>query len=341
MENHPEINTIRECAHNLLTCANDFLIMKQSVDRLFSVFSEITGVSKDNFNNELIFLASGKAISPSYAALCLLEMSRTAKFLRGINKAIKQKQSEITNRPLQILYAGTGPYGTLLLPLMSIYSPEDFQVDLLDINEISKNALEKLIGELGLEQFIGESYLCDATTFTSEKEYDLVISETMQAALKKEPQVAIMQNLIPQMGSDVIFIPEAITISATLQSRWYLNPEKEVDTNFKVLIEKDLFTVDKHHLDLNDYHNELILRDPVGECNKLVLNTVISVFKDEVLKDSDCSLTLPLKVCELNNDQTGKISFWYEQGELPGVRVQLSDSEKVIRPVGVRDRNNW
>ena len=152
MEYHPEINTIRECAQNLLACAEDYLILKQSVDRLFSIFSEITGVSGDNFNNELIFLASGKAISPSYAALCLLEMSRTAKFLRGINKAIKQKLSEITNRPLQILYAGTGPYGTLLLPLMSLYSPDDFQVDLLDIGpaglasmDVNPNTLHTLV----------------------------------------------------------------------------------------------------------------------------------------------------------------------------------------------------
>ena len=227
-----QVLKIKYLAQNLLNCDDDFLIMKQSVDQLYSIFSEITGITFDNFNNEQMMLPSGKAISPSSAAHCLLELKRTAIFLRGINKAIQYKLSQNMNRPVKIFYAGSGPYATLIIPLLTIYSAGDLEVDLLDINEISINAVTKLIGDLRLNCFIDKTYLRDATTFCLDKKYDIVISETMQAALKKEPQVAIMQNLISQMDEDGIFIPEAITISAALVSNGHWDDEKMVRTIF-------------------------------------------------------------------------------------------------------------
>jgi hypothetical protein len=338
MENETDILKIKELSQHLLTCADDFLIMKQSVDQLYSIFSRITDITCDDLNDEQIFLSSGKAISPSSAAFCLLEMKRTAIFLRGINKAIQQKLSENSKRPVQILYAGTGPYATLLLPLLTLYSPVDIQADLLDINEISLNAVKKIIGELGLDPFINKSYLNDAAIFIVETDYDIVISETMQAALKKEPQVAIMQNLIPQMPDKAIFIPSAITITAKLVSAGYWNTENIIHPSDEVLIAEDLFTVDKLHLDAAGYHNELDLSGAVGKYNRLILDTTISVFENEVLKNGDCSLTLPLTVSILDKDQTGGINFWYEQGEIPGIRCQLTGSEQIIEAIGKRDR---
>jgi hypothetical protein len=35
---------IRQMAENLLKCDDDFLLMKQSVDQMYQIFSEITGV---------------------------------------------------------------------------------------------------------------------------------------------------------------------------------------------------------------------------------------------------------------------------------------------------------
>jgi len=55
-----------------------------------------------------IMLPSGKAISAAAAAHCLLEMKRTAVFLRGIHKAILHKLKEKKGSQLRILYAGTG-----------------------------------------------------------------------------------------------------------------------------------------------------------------------------------------------------------------------------------------
>jgi len=52
------------------------------------------------------------------------------------------------------------------------------------------------------------------------------------------------------------------------------------------------------------------------------------------LKDSDCSLTLPVRVCFLDNDQTGTLQFWYEQGEVPGIRCQVAGTEHIFEAGG-------
>jgi hypothetical protein len=334
MKSNSSFLKISHLTQNLLACGDDFLIMKQSVDGLYSIFSGITEITGDNFNREQIMLPSGKAISPSGAAHCLLEFRRTAIFLRGINKAILHKLSENSKHPINILYAGTGPYATLIIPLLTLYSQNDLKVDLLDINEISIHALKKLIREIGLDTFIDNFYLCDAATFRVEKDYDIVISETMQATLKKEPQVSIMQNLIPQMPDDAIFIPEAITVSAALVSDGHFDNEKMIRTGIAVHAKKDLFTADKNHLDIESYRNEIELLVPVNDCNKLELYTTITVFENEILSDSDCSLTMPLTVCTLDKNQTGPILFWYEKGEIPGIRFKIAGNETIFETTG-------
>ncbi len=340
MMNSELVTEIRELTCNILICGENFYIMKHSTDRLYAIFSEITGITADNYNREEIILPSGKAISPSGAAHCLLEFKRTAIFLRGIDKAIQQKLAGNRTSPIQLLYAGTGPFATLVVPILTLYTSAQLQVDLLDINKRSLEAAQKVIGELGLTEFVKSSFLSDAATFLVEREYDIVISETMQAALKKEPQVAIMQNLIPQMNNQAIFIPESITVSAVITSGGHWDAESMSRTGINVLIQKKLFTSDKLHLDSTTYRSDFTIDEPVGNCRYLQLHTTINVFNDEWLEDSDCSLTLPVKVCILDENQTGTFSFWYEQGEIPGVRCQISGSEQIYDAINSKTRRS-
>lgn len=312
----------------LLECGDNAAEMKQAVDQLYRIYSSITKVKVDQINiDKDIMLPSGKAISTAAAAHCLLEMKRTAVFLRGINKAIALKLSQATNKSIRILYVGTGPYGTLLTPLLPLYKPTELKVDVLDINQKSLIALHELIAKLELEDYIDEMHYTDATTFTVTKQYEIVICETMLACLKSEPQVAIMQHLIPQLKDDCIFIPEEISIDASLT-----NPKMEMDRllyyeaeqpPFERISLGNIFKLNKQTIHKALERKRIAIPDKTANFPMLKLFTTVTVFEDEVLIDNDSSITLPKQYYDFRREEAKEIEFWYVQGEKPRIESKI------------------
>lgn len=314
----------------LLECGDDIGQMKQAVDQLYKIYSQITGVTVDQVNRDKdIILPAGKAISTAAAAHCLLEMKRTALFLRGIYKAIALKLSESPTRPIRILYAGTGPYGTLLVPLLPFYRPGDVKVDMLDINRESLIALDELTGTLELEKYIGETFCTDATTFTLSHPYDIVICEAMLACLWNEPQVAIMQNLIPQLDDACLFIPEEISIDACL-----VNPQREMDNllysgDKPPIIDRkpigNVFTVSKRKLNDISSQKILVLPDDIVDFPILKLFTTVRIFNNEVLTGTDSSITLPRQFYDFREQPAREVRFCYVQGKKPRIESCINE----------------
>ena len=323
---------IRQSAETLLSCENDFALMKQAVDQMYQVFSRITGITIDQLNGyKDVMLPSGKAISPPAAAHCLLELRRTAVFLRGINKAISQKLQEKKGEQLRILYAGTGPYGTLVIPLLLLYYVKEIKVDLLDINPDSLTALQKIIMTLGLSDYIGEVYCLDATTIKLSFQYDIVVSETMQACLKNEPQVAVMQNIIPQLDDQCFFIPEEISIDASL-----VNPRMEMDRmlswgkeqlSFERCWLSNVYTLNRHDLhSIMSPKKILIPGDATADFPVLKLFTTVKVFEDEVLTENNSSLNMPKQYYDFREQPADEVEFWYVLSEKPGIESKLKEN---------------
>lgn len=313
----------------LLECNDNAQQMKLAVDELYRIYSRITGVT---FNwkkeDKDIMLPTGKAISTSAAAHCLLEMKRTAVFLRGINKAICLKLSEEIPKPIHILYVGTGPFGTLVVPLLPLYASTQVQVDLMDINRSSLVSLLGLTGKLGLDAYIDEVFNTDATCFTISKNYDIIICETMLACLQNEPQVAIMRNLIPQMEDTCTFIPEEISIDASL-----VNPKMEMDRllyyeNETPFFERKLlgniFCINKRKLKNILTHKKLTIPENIGDFPVLKLFTTVRVFDKEVLTENDSSITLPKQFYDFRKQPAGEVEFWYIQGEKPRIESRIT-----------------
>lgn len=121
------VNILKEVSKELLECGDDFLTMKLSVEILYKIFNSITGIDINKLNEGDIHLPTGKAISPSSAAHCLLELKRTAIFLRGIKQAIEFKIDGSTDL-VRILYAGCGPYATLVTPLLHYFLTDRISV---------------------------------------------------------------------------------------------------------------------------------------------------------------------------------------------------------------------
>lgn len=317
------IELVKKAALTLINCKDDFYYMKQSVDNLYEIFKAITGVDINDLNHGEIMLPSGKAISPSAAAHCLLEMKRTAIFLRGIKKAIDTKMKN--NNVVNILYAGCGSYATLITPLLTMYNSDGLRITLLDINQTSLNAVKRLLKELGLDNFTNKYVLDDASLYKITKEYDIVISETMQSCLENEPQVAIMQNLIPQMNKDATFIPQQIHIDGYLKNPGKWDEKKLCRTGVKSMFLDKLFFIDKSNLNIDTCKKIIDIPSKLNGYIELMLHTTIIVFEDEILNVNDCSLNLPKKFYEFREQYAKSIEFSYLLKPYPKIDCKVVD----------------
>jgi len=320
------IKKIKKASYTLIYCKNDFFQMKKAVDILYEIFKTITNIDINDLNNGDILLPSGKAISPSAAAHCLLELRRTAIFLRGIKKAIDNKRKSNTGI-INILYAGCGPYATLITPLLALYNANELRITLLDINQKSLEAAEILVNELGFDDSIERYILADASYYKVHKNYDIVISETMQACLKNEPQVTIMQNLIPQMKDKAIFIPQKITINTYLRNPGRWNEEKKQRFGIESKFLKKLFSVDWYNLDSDKYKATVNIPENLDDFTELMLHTTIVVYGDEILKANNCSLTMPIKYYEFKEKYARSIKFWYSFLPQPNIKCKVVEFE--------------
>ncbi len=280
----------------------DFLKLSDASKKYKQVLEEI---SDQNMNIEKgrndIHFDNGKALGTFWAALCLDDLIRTRQFIRGIDKAIKEKIN--TQKPLHILYAGTGPFATLLLPFILRYAKEDIKYTFLEINPFSFDLLKELILKLDLEDYDITLVNEDATKYQidTKNEPDIIISETMQNALVKEQQVPIFLNLMSQVKKDTIFIPEKIELSIGMQKAGLPIEAPNEKRFFK---EESVFEVSKDSLfpltqELNekftfDKKQLIIKNEKLKGFNHLLLITEIQIYKEEKITINESGLTTPM-----------------------------------------------
>jgi hypothetical protein len=195
--------------------------LSAAVTELYSICSSVTGIDGNSEHAADLYettLPNGKALSPGDAARCMLDYSRTSKFLRGIYAAILEAQKRFPDTAIEILYAGCGPFAPLAIPLTSRFSPDELRLTLLDIHQQSLDAAQRIFQAFGLTSFVRDYIQGDAAYYRHEAPHaiHIVVVEAMQAALEKEPQVAITANLAQQLCPRGIFIPERIAVDGYL-----------------------------------------------------------------------------------------------------------------------------
>jgi hypothetical protein len=283
--------------------------IKQACDDLFQFFTELTGLSMDKEETrEDYYLPGGKAIGTVWAGLCIKEFMRTKKFLTGIYKAIKYTQKRFPGQPLHILYAGSGPFGTLLVPLTTKFTPEEIQITFLDINPKSLESLRTIISKLQIDAYVKDIILCDASCYQADRQtpIHMVVTETMQRALCKEPQVSVTANLVPQMVEGGILVPQNIKIDAVL-----LDSKRDIERMTGVKgAEQDFYyyldtIMELNQRSINEYdrerrtflENEVCLPDHIDDrYDSLSLFTDIQVFEEETLTYLQSSLNMPYHI---------------------------------------------
>ena len=162
------------------------------------------------------FLESGVAINPEAAAHCVKDYQRTVVFLRGIDAAIRNTMARFPKTPIRILYAGCGPFATLLLPLLPSFKASALDIQLIDIHQRSLDSAVAVARHFGLSDYHLQTTRADASSYRDAGEFHLIIAETMQKSLEQEPQYAVTANLAPQLIAGGVFIPGKIEVELRL-----------------------------------------------------------------------------------------------------------------------------
>ena len=206
---------LEHIADTLLNETSPPALLRAALNAFMQLCSEVGGVvpdpSFDAWAGDSL-LEDGVAISPEAAAHCVRDIQRSVVFIRAAFAAIKSAKKRFTNGPIDILYAGCGPYATLLLPLLGRFHPDELVVHLIDMHQRSLDSVALLVSHCGLEAH----HICylkdDACHYRHPSNPHVIITETMQKSLEQEPQFAVTANLAPQLHAEGIFIPQKIEV---------------------------------------------------------------------------------------------------------------------------------
>lgn len=316
--------------------------LAKAIKEYHALLLEVTGIDlEDDEARTHIQNERGRAVGMTWAAVCLNDIMRTRAFVKGLDLAV-QSLLKTKKDPIHILYAGTGPYATLILPLLAKYGPDVIQCTMIELNKQSHQTVSRLITQLGFENHILEIALADAIDYQVESpdSVDILLSETMQIGLTHEQQVPIVLNLMKQLRDEVILIPQGITVSLALMDYGRLtearSKEDLLDAYDKIetVFELDKSTI-KQFLQNQEDNGESSLFPSIHLAvdakrmeafGELVLMTDIQVFEHITLAFRECSLTIPLLIRRLNGLKGKPLKFQaqYKVDHAPGLKYRIN-----------------
>lgn len=315
-------NSITLLVTQLLACPNAGKA-KPVVDLLVRHLCSITGLELHPalfLDEHATITAQGKAVSSTTAAQCAEDVQRTRIFMQGVYAAIQQKLQHNNHQAINVLYAGTGPFGLLLIPLLPLLDAAQVRVTLLDIHTESLEKLQRVITFLGVEHFIVQVEQADACVWQSAQKFDLIISETMRQGLIQEPQVSIFSHLQRFLKADGWLIPEIIRLDLWLSSGGFLavDKPKNPDVHLGRVLQLDKVTaIQLGSGDTACVHGNLLVPDYAAALKDLKLTTFIQVFGNYQLNENQSQLTLPLYERNARVLPNSLLRFRYELGAYP------------------------
>lgn len=301
----------------------EFMALDMLIDNYKYINPELFKIS---LNKETI-TQGGIALSLTSARDCIKDPIRTVRFLKGIYEGVSTIKEKFKNEKITILYAGCGPLGTLIIPILHLFSPDDIEVILLDIHKQSIISVKKIIENLGYESYIKSFIVADATTYqhTKEKKLHIVITETMDRALINEPQVAITTNLSKQLHKNGILIPQEITVfrgNAFFAKERVFNADitQEKLQKNPIIERKKLISITK---DIEDntkfsYETETIsIPKFFEEKPDICLYTKVIVFREVCIENAESYITNPICLVSMYNLKSDTYKLCYSIKNIP------------------------
>lgn len=312
---------LQQIAVNLCTNEQNFDVLTETIQRYEALVSSLSAFNEKDEKSRLnIDSENGMALGTNWAAMCLDDVLRTQAFISAIFKAVEQVRKK-KDGVVHILYAGSGPYATLLLPVLASYSADKVQCTLIEINPESFKNVQVVISRLGLDKHVRAFILEDATKIKLQDDADILVSETMQHGLLREQQVPITMNLLKQLSKDTILIPESINVTLGLyNSNSFMNEfteGKEEKKHLETIVEfsKERIENEYNALKMNNgclYFplKEISLNiEDMKNFQQLVLFTDIQIFNDVKLELRQSGLTTPIILENLDHLKTADRSI--------------------------------
>jgi hypothetical protein len=270
-------------------------------------------------------------------------VKRTIKYIHALNQAFISLKEKFPGTPINVFYAGSGPFAPFAIPFMINYKESEIKFTITDIYSESINSVKKITDILKLNDSINEFIQCDLALYKHNNNYPLhiLITEAMRMALSREPQAMITINMAPQLIGSGIVIPESVKINAVLsridKELKYLSNEineEEINKtriNLGTVLElsKDQkydFSIDKKQI------KGPVKSIDINTDNKLlVLLTDVRLFDSIELKEKESGITYPYFCQELGNIEAGdKINFSFNLDKLPKMICEKVNAEKDV-----------
>ncbi|GFD78520.1 hypothetical protein KUL118_13820 [Tenacibaculum sp. KUL118] len=294
---------IKEKVSTLLKDSIEQSEIENLINEIHTYFKELTQLT--GFDNHIEHLAAittskGKALGLNHAAQCLLDYKRTVKFLKAMVMAIKEKQQDHPNETIHIFYAGCGPYAPFVTLIAPLFSPEEIQFSLLEINDKSLKYAKILIQKLELTNYVTNYYTADAVTFKipEPEKFHILFSETLDALLYRECYVPILFNLLPQLSEDIAVIPENVLIKMSLSVNSITDSKhitEEIDTIINV---REVISLNKSNIVSTQLPDKKVAVKSLNieQYNYLLLDTLVHIYDNIWLTRNESSLTIPLEM---------------------------------------------
>jgi predicted RNA methylase len=332
-------NTLKQIAKVFQEEETNFLTLTEAIKQFKELALAASQINMEGGEERAhLLLENGKAIGTTWAAMCLDDLMRTKIFVKGLFKAIEAVR-ERKKGSVNILYAGTGPFATLALPIMAAYESSEVQFTLLEINTISLEAAKKVIKTLAFEEYVKEFVQADATKYVipEEDNFDIILSETMLRGLINEQQVPISMNLMKQVKEEVILVPEKISLSLALldSSALFFKTEETPKSDYMIPL-GELFELSKEQIALfpaliTQIYNKTLFPTKVFELPQNILPnfrylyilTEIEVFGGEKLTLNQSGLTTPHKLLNMSGALGQKIHIHYKIDSVPNFEYEI------------------
>ncbi|MDW3194099.1 MAG: hypothetical protein R8G66_17120 [Cytophagales bacterium] len=258
----------------------------EGTNELYEILSVKAGVYAEDLTHESYGDAkNGKFVSQITAAHCLKDIARSARFIRGLYQAITDQLK--TKDSVHVLYAGCGPYATLFTPLTYFFDSNQVKATMLEIGQVPMANAQKVYDQLELTDYVKAWVNADGTDpqIQFDEKFDIIISETMQVALKKECQVPLTRNLVRFLKEDGTFVPQNIKVEATLEHPKVAGQPDE-------LVIGSIYELDYKNVPEKNHETELTI--PSNDYQMLMMKTSIQTYEDEWLKVNESGLTTKL-----------------------------------------------